>query len=310
MKTRNYLLLTLLFVAYSLSAQVSPNGRIKAEKYNDHITISYKQNGKWQEIYTAEFQGINGGETKNIRVDYTMLAGKRLHCVNKGKESVFSLQSGGVLRVRVFNDGVAFQKVGRQSMNDKAETPVPITIPYYINSWMMNWSDGAEGFYPRNRQIKQGDRLAFPALFEFPDNVFALLSEANIHHDNAASSFYSLDGKNKFNIVADQNNQFAQESSWKVMMIGSLADVVESTLVTDVSDPCRIADTSWIEPGVVSWVYWAYNHGSNDLNIIKKYVDMAATLHLPYVLIDAEWDEMKDGNTIEDAVNYAKNKDQ
>ena len=307
MKTRNYLFILLLLAAHSLSAQVSPNGCIKAEKFSDHITVSYKQNGQWQEIYTAEFEGINGGDTRNIKEDYTMLAGKRLHCVNKGKESTYSLQSGGILRIRVYNDGVAFQKVGRESMNDKAEIPVPITIPYY-NSWMMNWSDGAEGFYPKNRQLKEGDRLSFPALFEFPNNVFALLTEANIHHDNAASSFYSLDGKNKFNIVTDQNEQFAQQSSWKVMIIGSLADVVESTLVTDVSDPRKLSDTSWIEPGVVSWVYWAYNHGSNDLNIIKKYVDMAATLHLPYVLIDAEWDEMKDGKTVVDAVNYAKEK--
>lgn len=307
MKTRNYLFIVLLLAAHSLSAQVSPNGRIKAEKFSDHITVSYKQNGQWQEIYTAEFEGINGGDTRNIKEDYNMLAGKRLHCVNKGKESAYSLQSGGILRIRVYNDGVALQKVGRESMNDKAEIPVPITIPYY-NSWMMNWSDGAEGFYPKNRQLKEGDRLSFPALFEFPNNVFALLTEANIHHDNAASSFYSLDGKNKFNIVTDQNEQFAQQSSWKVMIIGSLADVVESTLVTDVSDPRKLSDTSWIEPGVVSWVYWAYNHGSNDLNIIKKYVDMAATLHLPYVLIDAEWDEMKDGKTVVDAVNYAKEK--
>ena len=35
---------------------------------------------------------------------------------------------------------------------------------------------------------------------------------------------------------------------------------------------------------------------------------MAATLHLPYMLIDAEWDQMKDGKTIEDAVAYAKSK--
>ena len=307
MKTRNYLLLLLLFATHSLSAQVSPNGRIKVEKFNDHITVSYKLSGKWQEIYTAEFEGIDGGDTRNIKEDYTMLVGKRLHCTNKGKESVYSLQSGGVLRIRVFNDGVAFQKVGRESMNDNAEIPVPITIPYY-NSWMMNWTDGAEGFYPKNRQLKEGDRLSFPALFEFPNNVFALLTEADIHHDNAASSFYSLDGKNKFNIVTDQNGQFAQQSSWKVMIIGSLADVVESTLVTDVSCPSKLTDTTWIKPGVVSWVYWAYNHGSNDLNIIKKYLDMAATLHLPYVLIDAEWDEMKDGKTVVDAVNYAKEK--
>ncbi len=89
--------------------------------------------------------------------------------------------------------------------------------------------------------------------------------------------------------------------------------MVESTLVTDVSNPSQIADTSWIQPGVVSWIYWAYNHGSNDYSIIKKYVDMAATLHLPYVLIDAEWDQMNqlasnEGKTIEDAIAYAKGK--
>ena len=285
-----------------LSAQVSPNGRVKAEKFSDHITVSYKQNGKWQEIYTAEFPGINGGDTRSIKDDYIMLSGKRRHCTNKGKESAYSLQSGGVLFVRVYNDGVAFRKVGRESMGDKSETDVPITIPYYINNWMMNWTDGAESFYPKNRSFKQGDHLSYPALFEFPDHVFGLLTEADIRHDQAASSFYSLDGKNKFNIVHDKNEQNAKQSSWKLMIIGQLSDVVESTLVTDLSEPCKLTDTSWIEPGVVSWVYWAYNHGSNDLNIIKKYVDLAATLGLPYVLIDAEWDMMKDGKSIEDAV--------
>jgi len=292
----------------SLFAQTSPNGRIKAEKFNDHITVSYKQNGVWQEIYTAKFDGINGGDTRNIKEDYTMISGKRLHCTNKGKESVYSLQSGGILRIRVYNNGVAFQKVGRESMGDKAETDVPITIPYYINTWMMRWTDGSEEFYPKNRSFKAGDRLSYPALFEFPNNVFGLLTEANILADQAASSFYSVDGKNTFNIRHDQNEQNAKQSSWKVMMIGQLSDVVESTLVTDLSAPCKLTDTSWIEPGVVSWVYWAYNHGSNDLNIIKKYVDLAATLGLPYVLIDAEWDEMKDGKSVVDAVNYAKEK--
>ncbi len=291
-----------------LFAQTSPNGRVKAEKFNDHITVSYKQNGVWQEIYTAKIDGINGGDTRSIKEDYTMISGKRKHCVNKGKESVYSLHSGGVLRIRVFNDGVAFQKLGRESMNDKAESDVEITIPYYINSWMMRWTDGSEEFYPKNRSFKQGDRLSYPALFEFPNNVFGLLTEADIHADQAASSFYSVDGKNVFNIKHDQNEQNAKQSSWKVMMIGQLSDIVESTLVTDLSAPCKLKDTDWIEPGVVSWVYWAYNHGSNDLNIIKKYVDLAATLGLPYVLIDAEWDEMKDGKSVVDAVNYAKEK--
>lgn len=61
-----------------------------------------------------------------------------------------------------------------------------------------------------------------------------------------------------------------------------------------------------VSPGVASWIYWAYNHGSNDYDIICRYVDMAYEMKLPYVLIDAEWDEMKRGKTVLDAVAYAR----
>lgn len=135
-----------------------------------------------------------------------------------------------------------------------------------------------------------------------------MLSEADLHKDNAASSLYSTGEMGKFLIVTDKNKENnPQQSSWKAVMIGSLADVVESTMITDLSDPCRIEDTSWIKPGVASWIYWAYNHGSNDISIIRKYIDLAVKMRLPYVLIDAEWDDMpkipsNNGKTIEDAV--------
>ncbi len=35
---------------------------------------------------------------------------------------------------------------------------------------------------------------------------------------------------------------------------------------------------------------------------------MACEMNLPYVLIDAEWDEMKDGKSVLDAVAYAHEK--
>jgi hypothetical protein len=148
-------------------------------------------------------------------------------------------------------------------------------------------------------------RWGYPLLMEPADGVFALITEANIERGQSASCLYS-DGE-VYRVVPDETNDgvVPDLSPWRVVIIGTLADVVESTLVTDVSEFCKLDETGWIHPGVVSWVYWAYNHGSNDYDIIKKYVDLAATLHLPYVLIDAEWDEMKDGKTVEDAVSYA-----
>lgn len=158
------------------------------------------------------------------------------------------------------------------------------------------------------------NRWAYPALLEPADGVFALISEANIERRQSASSLYN-DGE-RYKVVQEKNELELSgdwHTPWRVVIIGSLADIVQSTLVTDVSEPSKLNDTNWIKPGVVSWIYWAYNHGSNDYEIIKKYVDMAVTLKLPYVLIDAEWDEMNKiesnkGKTIEDAVAYANSK--
>ena len=149
------------------------------------------------------------------------------------------------------------------------------------------------------------------------DGVYVLITEANIERGQSASCLYN--NGEQYRVVPDRNDNrptAAWHTPWRVAIIGTLADVVQSTLVTDVSEPCRLNDTSWIKPGVVSWIYWAHNHGSNDYNIICQYVDMAVALHLPYVLIDAEWDTMGDnqqtgegreagGKTIEDAVAYA-----
>ena len=92
------------------------------------------------------------------------------------------------------------------------------------------------------------------------------------------------------------------------MIIGSLATIVESTLVEDVSASCTIDDTDFIQPGRAAWIYWAYNHSSKDYQICTQYVDLAAAMGWEYVLIDWEWERMSNGGTVEDAIRYALNR--
>jgi hypothetical protein len=211
----------------------------------------------------------------------------------------------------MYNNGIALRN-----------TEVTYRIPEGMYRWMQQWCDSYEGFFPLDTtykiapipsysgisKSKEGwnNHWGYPALLEPTDGIFVLLSEANIEQGQSASSLFNEGEWYRVTPAETIKGKTCDHTPWQLAIIGSLSDVVESTLVTDVSDPCKIKDTSWIKPGVVSWIYWAYNHGSNDYNIIQKYVDMARDLQLPYVLIDAEWDEMKDGKTIEDAVNYAK----
>ena len=291
---------------------VSPDGKLTVVLNGNSYTISYQQQ-KVLEL-TATPQAPQQNKPQLVKADYRMLTGKRLHCTNQANE--YRLDGGLVMRL--YNDGVAFRYE-----NKTDEEPTTYIIPEGTNRWMQQWTDSYEGFFPLSTTYKVqpvrsysgtfksaegwNNRWGYPALIEPSPNVFALITEANIERGQSASCLYN-DGE-RYRVVQDKKTdggQSATHTPWRVVIVGPLAQVVESTLVTDVCEPSQIDDMSWIQPGVVSWVYWAYNHGSDDYNIIKKYVDMAATLHLPYVLIDAEWDRMKDGKTIEDAVNYAK----
>ena len=309
---------------FAVAKVTSPNGKLTAVTNGKTLTISYQ---KQQVLQVADM--LNTGTTltfvRKVKDDYQMLAGKRLHCTNEANE-----YRCGNLCLRMYNDGIAFryEYTGLQNQKHPEETEAYI-IPEGTKRWMQQWSDGYEGFFPMTTtanvkklggfggSMEQKDlntHWGYPLLMEPADGVFALITEANIERRQSASSLYN-DGE-KFRVKQDQNDLLLSgdwHTPWRVVIIGTLADVVQSTLVTDVSEPTKYEDTSWIKPGVVSWIYWAYNHGSNDYNIIKKYVDMAVTLKLPYVLIDAEWDEMNklasnEGKTIEDAVAYANAK--
>ena len=312
MKSRIVILSVACLLCLTAGAQrlVSPNGRISLEQRDGRFVLNYRQQHVIDIAASQAALPLKGIKAQRLKTDYRMLSGKRLHCTNQANE-----YRVGEMTVRLYNDGLAY----------RYESPVKeqaaYVIPEGMKRWMMQWTDGAEGFYPLQTTYKvkaqrsfsavskdaDGNciRWSFPVLLEANDGVFALLTEANIEKGQSASSLYN-DGE-LFRVVQDEGENKGH-SPWRVVIVGSLGDVVESTLVTDVSEPCKLEDTGWIHPGVVSWVYWAYNHGSDDYNIIKKYSDLAATLHLPYVLIDAEWDRMKDGKTIEDAVSYAKSK--
>ena len=315
-----------LGAALLLNAQpaVSPNGKLTAKTADNRLVLCFKEQTVL-ELADIPFDGL--AFVGPVKADYRMLEGKRLHCTNEANEYQAPIGKYARIVMRLYNDGVAFRYEYTNLHNSKVPAErTSYVIPEGTKRWMQQWSDGYEGFFPMTTtaDVKTlagfggmfttntvNTHWGYPLLMEPAEGVFALITEANIERRQSASSLFN-EGE-LFSVVQDQNDLLLSgdwHTPWRVVIIGHLGDIVESTLVTDVSEPTKYEDTAWIHPGVVSWIYWAYHHGSNDYSIIKKYVDMAATLHLPYVLIDAEWDEMdklesNEGKTIEDAVAYA-----
>ena len=314
-------------------SMISPNGLLNVAVNGENLVVNYQG----QKALELTGMGLSLKDFVNwtgpVKNDYWMLTGKRLHCTNEANE-----YRCGNLVLRVYNDGIAFRYEYSNLQNQKhPDEHTAYIIPEGTTRWMQQWSDGYEGFFPMSTTAnvktlggfgvstvtdKINTHWGYPLLIELRgkneelrgDGVYALITEANIERGQSASSLFN--NGEVFSVVQDQNDLELPgdwHTPWRVVIIGKLADIVQSTLVTDVSEPSKMTDTSWIKPGVVSWIYWANNHGSNDYNIIKKYVDMAVALKLPYVLIDAEWDEMdkvasNEGKTIEDAVKYALSK--
>lgn len=261
-------------------------------------------------------------EARRVVDDYRMITGKRSHCVNEASERVYSFENkkGQVLDVtlRVYDDGVAF-KYGINAVTDKEQIVGEYTaynVPQGAKRWMQQYDPGYEKFFPSSTDGELAEHpevtlWGYPGLVELQDSVFMLITEANIRRGHCGSFLSNGDDRNRYRVsLADKKQTVGEEweSPWRVLIIGGLSDIVESTLVTDVSDSSKVENTEWIKPGMSSWIYWAYNHGTKDYQKVKEYIDLAAEMGWPYNLIDWEWDEMGNGGNLQDAVKYSLNK--
>jgi alpha-glucosidase len=85
------------------------------------------------------------------------------------------------------------------------------------------------------------------------------------------------------------------ETPWRVVMVGDHAgDLIQSTLITDLSDPAAF-DASWVKPGKSAWDWWnggkiaaVPDSGMNTASF-KAFIDFAAANNLQYVTIDEGW---------------------
>jgi hypothetical protein len=304
--------------------------------------VLYKSKGVYVEVLPASPLGIlredqqfvsnlafvNESKPVLIQAKYKMLTGKRRLCENFGTEQTFRYQNAAKhhldITFRVYNDGVAF----KYTFPNRPDSSISVTgeatgyaIPEGTARWMQPYASAYENFYPLNTGADNGKNAgewAYPALYKVSSQpVWALISEAGITRQNCAARLSYKQGTNLYEVTYPPAKKswhggvvsgLPWKSQWHVIIVGALADLVESTLITDVSEPNTIKDTKWIEPGSVAWVYWANNHGSKDYKKVIEYVDLAVKMKWTYVLIDWEWDVMANGGTLTDALDYAKSK--
>ena len=262
-----------------------------------------------------------------ITDSYSNLHGKRAvsQCVANSMEVTFTnaKQAPITVEIRAYEDGVTFRYKLPGEEGKKLAFSNELTsyqIPTKAHRWLQAFNTSYEGDFPYQASAGKTGAWVFPALFEL-DGTFMLISEANIGRNYSATHLDNSSNSSQYKVaypydsegygVGDAKPSYTGTdwvSPWRVMIIGSLATVVESTLVEDVSAPCTLTDTDFVQPGRAAWIYWAYNHGTKDYQICKQYVDLAVKMGWEYVLFDWEWESMGNGGNVESAVRYARNK--
>ncbi|HSI07959.1 MAG TPA: glycoside hydrolase family 97 protein [Rariglobus sp.] len=90
-------------------------------------------------------------------------------------------------------------------------------------------------------------------------------------------------------------------SPWRVLMVGrTVADLITNDLVATLATPSRIADSTWVKPGVSAWDAWWTGvnpsqpkhtglQARGDNRSHREYIDFASEMGWPYQLVDWFW---------------------
>ncbi len=107
-------------------------------------------------------------------------------------------------------------------------------------------------------------------------------------------------------------------SPWRYAVVGSLENIYENTTALKLSEKAdeeTYKYSEWVEPGVVSWTWLAEGAtraGQQDIEAVKRYIDMAAELGWKYFLWDDGWQTNPANNSISDdvaeVIEYAEEK--
>ena len=323
---------------------VSPNQKVRATLNNDpsgstgewFIGIEYASSGSFiqaiprvklgllrsDQDFSKNLRFIRASRPRPIVEQYTALHGKRSKRSNAANEVVISLENPAKAKlniiVRAYNDGVVFryefpEKGGTFTIMDEFTSYV---IPDSTLRWLQRFDLSNENLYDQMNHANVQGNWGYPALFLTPDSTaWYLIHEADLGRTYCATKLSNTGEQSAYKVTlptpyegegeALPTISLPWQSPWRVIIIGQLSDIAESTLVEDVSSPSVLTNTDWIKPGLVSWNYWSDNHGTRCFQTVKRFTDLAAAMGWPYTLFDWEWDVMSNGGNVEDAARYA-----
>ncbi|GAA2360028.1 glycoside hydrolase family 97 protein [Nonomuraea africana] len=243
-----------------------------------------------------------GRRDRPVAERYTTTVGKRLARAAVMRESTFSFVTAEGARldlvVRASRDGVSYRYALPGDHGAVLRETSAFTVPQAAAAWLARHRRDYENPFVQYTALSApAADFMVSALFE-TGGSYLLITESDLDGRYSGPRLAHEQGTGTYRLgLWDQRVEVSGPltTPWRVMIVGDLATVTESTLVDDLAPDSRVRDTSWIEPDQVLWTWLAGGRqAGQSLEKQKAFVDYAALRGWPYVKVDAGWYFLKD----------------
>lgn len=290
--------------------------------------------------FYKDLSWVGSSMSARVNESYPLRNGKKSVAVYSANKQLISVKNiaGDEMHMifQVSNDGVAFRYMfpGKTTAL-KYITKEHTSFHFYegARAWLQPKTEAQSGWEHSNpsyeahymMDIKTGtpapgaNGWIYPAMFKYGD-TWMLITEAALGRTYCGTSLqqYSPDNEYKINFpqsaekftngALNPQSVLPWESPWRIIAIGELKTIAESTLGTDLALPASFSDTSYIKPGRASWSWIMSKDDYIVFKEQKKYIDYAADMGWEYCLVDAAWDKKIGYDSIQILADYAATK--
>jgi hypothetical protein len=291
--------------------------------------------------FARGLQTVAVSPLEKVSDDYELLTSKRRLHTYRANRRTFSLRTKASQKLdvvfQVSNEGVAFRyrfpetdsRVHRLREEVSSFNFLPET-----RTWLQPIAAAKTGFAETNPSYEEtyeregtlgtpspsGAGWVYPALFRSGETWF-LISETALGRNYAGTRLRNEWRSTEYRVGFPdplehfQSGPVAPESQlpwttpWRLIVVGDLKTIVESTLGTDLADkPAAGAKIPGPGPGKASWSWPLLGDAQTNYDTQKRFIDYAAQMGWRYTLVDALWDTQIGDAKMKELADYARGK--
>ncbi|HYD53405.1 MAG TPA: glycoside hydrolase family 97 catalytic domain-containing protein [Gemmatimonadaceae bacterium] len=293
------------------------------------------------EDFSSGLRLVAVSPVERVEDRYELPTNKRRRNHYVGNRRTFELAAAGGARMRIVfqlsDDGVAF-RYHFPDTNRRVHRLVSEATTFrfragtraylqHVAAAKTGWGEtnpSYEETYERDVPVGTmapgGGGWVFPALFR-SDSTWMLVSETGLGRTYAGTRLASTWRSPEYGIAfpgpleGSHGGPVLPQSTlpwttpWRLVVVGRLATIVESTLGTDLAEPARAGMTMPAgAPGKASWSWPLLGDARTEIETQRRFVDYAAAMGWRYTLVDALWDKQIGWERLAELVRYARAK--